>query len=160
MPEVDQEIALLEQEEAKKWNERRKKLPILALDFDGVIHSYVSGWKGATEIPDPPVEGAALAIACLFDAYRIVIFSARADEIANPGGRHAIAAWLAMCGIPFDDITAIKPPAFLLVDDRAICFAGHWADTMKSIREFRHYFQGEHGCGAPAVAAPNSEPQR
>jgi hypothetical protein len=32
--------------------------PILSLDFDGVIHSYTSGWKGADVIADPPVPGA------------------------------------------------------------------------------------------------------
>ena len=31
-------------------------IPTVSFDFDGVIHSYRSGWKGAAVIPDPPVE--------------------------------------------------------------------------------------------------------
>ena len=29
----------------------------IVFDFDGVIHSYTSGWKGENVIPDPPVPG-------------------------------------------------------------------------------------------------------
>jgi hypothetical protein len=36
----------------------------VCLDFDGVVHSYRSGWRGATVIPDPPIHGTAEARFC------------------------------------------------------------------------------------------------
>ena len=39
--------------------------PTVVFDFDGVIHSYTSGWKGVANIPDPPVPGIREALADL-----------------------------------------------------------------------------------------------
>ena len=36
--------------------------PTVVFDFDGVIHSYKSGWRGPENIPDPVVPGIADAI--------------------------------------------------------------------------------------------------
>jgi hypothetical protein len=66
--------------------------PILCLDFDGVIHSYTSGWKGAGEIPDPPVAGALAAILGYIEAgFQVAIFSSRSKSWS---GRLAMRRWL------------------------------------------------------------------
>jgi hypothetical protein len=65
--------------------------PILCVDFDGVIHSYSSGWKGAAVIPDAPVPGALEAIVRLTDDFDVAIFSARSNSL---GGRRAMKRWL------------------------------------------------------------------
>lgn len=65
--------------------------PILCLDFDGVIHSYSSGWKGATNIPDPPVEGALEFVVKSLDHFTVAIYSSRSHQW---GGRRAMKRWL------------------------------------------------------------------
>jgi len=65
--------------------------PILTLDFDGVIHSYTSGWKGASVIPDPPVRGAIEFIVTALDQFRVAIHSSRSHQW---GGRRAMKRWL------------------------------------------------------------------
>jgi hypothetical protein len=69
---------------------------IICCDFDGVLHSYTSGWKGAAEIPDPPVPGAMEWLALMtsdehFPRFEIAVYSSRSKE---PGGIEAISAWL------------------------------------------------------------------
>ena len=66
--------------------------PILSLDFDGVLHSYSSGWKGPRVIPDPPVPG---AIDFLYDAslcFQVAIFSSRTGFWF---GRMAMKNWIS-----------------------------------------------------------------
>ncbi len=119
--------------------------PILCLDFDGVIHSYTSGWKGASIIPDPPVPG---AIAFMLESllhFDVVIFSSRSNQ---PGGMKAMISWLhanagatwyeSPAGPGLEDVrfASEKPAAFITLDDRAITFDGTWPaiDTLKNFK--------------------------
>jgi len=64
---------------------------ILCLDFDGVLHSYTSGWKGARNIPDPPVPGAMAFLREAVARFEVAIHSSRARYF---GGRRAMRRWL------------------------------------------------------------------
>lgn len=64
--------------------------PILALDFDGTVHSYSSGWKGPRVIPDPPVEGALEFVVTALDHFTVAIHSSRSGYW---GGRSAMKHW-------------------------------------------------------------------
>ena len=106
----------------------------VCLDFDGVVHSYRSGWRGAESIPDPPIHGTQGAIARLRQHFRVVIYSARCR---TPEGRAAIERWLQKHGIEVDEVCEHKPPALVYVDDRAIPFRGDWDQTITAIHDFR-----------------------
>lgn len=106
----------------------------VVFDFDGVIHSYTSGWKGATVIPDPPVSGIKEAIDNIRNAgYEICVVSTRCCEM---GGTEAIENYLAEHRIRVDHITMEKPPAVVYIDDRAICFDGKAETLLEKIVNF------------------------
>lgn len=65
--------------------------PILSLDFDGVIHSYKSGWRGPRCIPDEPVPGALEFIVKALKVFDVQIYSSRSNYW---GGRRAMKRWL------------------------------------------------------------------
>ena len=64
--------------------------PILCLDFDGVCHSYTSGWQGADNIPDPPVEGLFEFLIEAHQHFSIHIYSSRSHQ---EGGIIAMNKW-------------------------------------------------------------------
>lgn len=65
--------------------------PILTLDFDGVIHIYSSGWKGASVIPDPPVPGALEFIVRALERFDVAVHSSRSHQW---GGIRAMKRYL------------------------------------------------------------------
>jgi len=122
---------------------RADKRKILALDFDGVIHGYQSGWQGGTNIPDPPVEKALQYLRDMVGdpEIRPVIFSSRAR---HPNAITAIKRYLTSHGLEPHivkqiEITAEKPPAWLTVDDRAWAFDGTFP-TRKEVLNFRPWY--------------------
>ena len=109
----------------------------VVFDFDGVIHSYTSGWKGATVIHDEPVTGIEKALKDIHGAgYEIVVVSTRCAERE---GMVAINDWLFENGLLryVDKICKEKPPAIVYVDDRAICFDGHPETLLEKINNFK-----------------------
>jgi hypothetical protein len=115
-------------------NSIHPRIRTVCLDFDGVVHSYQSGWQGESIVADPPIHGVDRAINHLRKDFRVVIHSARCKSEA---GRHAIEQWLAKHRIEVDEVCENKPPAFVYVDDRAIRFSGDWPQTIADIKSFR-----------------------
>ena len=96
----------------------------VAVDFDGVIHSYTSAWHSPEFIPDPPVEGAIQWLCQMaVDNFDIVIHTTRA---ATAWGRQAVFEYIRKHGFtgPIKDITTEKPSALIYLDDRAWRFEG------------------------------------
>lgn len=117
-------------------------IPTVVFDFDGVIHSYISGWRGVNTIPDPPVPGIEKALAELHETYEIVVVSSRCS---TQDGVDAINHWLYRNGLAqyVDKVCMEKPPALVYIDDRAICFDGHPEMLLNKIQEFKPWYQKE-----------------
>jgi len=120
--------------------------PTLCVDFDGVIHSYTSGWRGEDVIVDPPVPGALRWLWKATEWWDVVIYSSRSKSasaraamlkwmiehsLAEFGDGHPMA-WRDDDGdaASFYPLTFAheKPAAFLTIDDRAVCFEGDWSE--------------------------------
>lgn len=111
----------------------------VVFDFDGVIHSYTSGWQGVTEIPDPPVPGIKESIDDLrANYYEVIVVSTRT---ATPEGYAAVTKWLQDNQINVHSVRATKPPAFVYIDDRAICFDGDATTLLSKIENFKTWMQ-------------------
>lgn len=124
---------------AEKFGKRKK---VISVDFDGVLHSYTSGWQGPTTIPDPPVKDAMRWLAWITfheqEEFQVCIFSSRN---AFPFGRRAMKRWLLKHGLGTVHLKQIKfplfkPAAFLTIDDRAIQFKGKFP-SMDEMRKFK-----------------------
>lgn len=123
--------------------------PILCVDFDGVLHSYTSGWQGASVCPDPIVPGAASFLAEAVTQFRVAIYSSRSGQLL---GIEAMQLWLrsqlykTMDRRDADELFAKlewpteKPSALVTLDDRAVTFTGFFPDVSE-LRAFKTWQQ-------------------
>lgn len=97
----------------------------ICIDFDGVLHSYTSGWQGHELIGDGPVDGAREACQRLHEAgFKLYVLSSR--SMLEP-----VQDWLARYNFPPMILTRVKPIAIAYIDDRAVRFEGNWDSTRK-----------------------------
>lgn len=113
------------------------RLPILSVDFDGVLHSYVSGWQGADVVSDPPTEGAMVWLSRAVRHFDVAIYSSRSHQ---PNGILAMQLWLRLAlaraceDWEADEVyrkiawPTHKPAAMVTIDDRALTFTGNWSE--------------------------------
>lgn len=117
-----------------------KHKKILCLDFDGVLHSYSSGWQGPRNIPDPPVPGALEFLIKLARSEHFcpAIFSSRSRYFL---ARRAMKKWLYrhlydLAGVDPDDrwyipdVTRREIPQWLFSWISQFAFADPWPDEV------------------------------
>lgn len=121
----------------------------LCIDFDGVIHSYTSGWQGVATIEDPPVEG---AIGFLYDAlkaFKVAIYSSRSSSSAGIDAmRQYIALHAQAAGFDYNQTQwwlqiewpVSKPSAWVTIDDRAVTFTGEWP-SIQALLNFAPWYE-------------------
>ena len=117
---------------SNKNSNKNSNKETIALDFDGVLHSYANGWTGPVP-KDPPIEGSLKFVADLFElGYNVVVFSCRAE---TKRGKDGITNWLQENHFPLMDISHEKPQAILYIDDHGFRFDGSFSKALNFVKK-------------------------
>jgi len=112
-------------------NNFRKKILI---DLDGVLNEYGKEKFDENYVPEIK-NGAREFVEELNKDFDLYLFTSRNMLIASK--------WLIENKLDkfFKDVTNIKIPAFLHIDDRAVCFQGNYKKTFERIKNFSVYWK-------------------
>ncbi len=116
----------------KIWRYMVKKR--ILIDLDGVLNQYGKELYNENYIPQIQF-GAVEFIKELNKQGDLYLFTSRNLLLA--------AKWLCDNKIDmyFKDITNIKLPSYLYIDDRCICFKGEYKKTLEEIKHFNVYWK-------------------
>ena len=106
----------------------------ILIDLDGVLNEY--GKKPYDDNYIPPIkEGAKDFVEELSKSAELYLFTSRNLLIASK--------WLIKNDLDkyFKDVTNIKIPSYLCVDDRCVFFKGKYKDTLNEINRFSAYWR-------------------
>ena len=105
----------------------------ILIDLDGVLNQYGQEKFDENYIPDMK-NGAKKFIEELSSFSELYLFTSRNLLLASK--------WLIKNNIDkyFKDVTNIKIPSYLYIDDRTICFKGDYLKTLEEIKNFRAYW--------------------
>ena len=107
----------------------------ILIDLDGVLNQYGKEKFDEHYIPEIK-EGAREFLENLSnDETELYLFTTRNLLLASK--------WLIENNLDkyFKDVTNVKIPAFLHVDDRCVCFNGDYKETFKEINNFNVYWK-------------------
>ena len=105
----------------------------ILVDLDGVLNTY-DGEYDENTIP-PIKDGASEFLKTLSEKFIIKIFTTRNKLLA--------AKWIISNNIDkfIADITDVKEPAWLIIDDRCTNFTGNYDDILKLIDNFKVWYK-------------------
>ncbi len=109
--------------------------PTILIDLDGVLNKY-NGNYDKNFIPEINENAKSFLEKLYFlDKYSLVLYTTRNLLLS--------AKWLIENKIDkyFCDITNIKVPSILQIDDRAICFRGDFDKLFNEIDDFRVWYK-------------------
>lgn len=106
----------------------------ILIDLDGVLNEYGNEKYNENHIPNIKL-GAIEFLKELSDYADLYLFTSRNLKLT--------AKWLFDNNIDkyFKDITNIKIPSYLYIDDRCICFKGDYRKTLNEIKQFKTYWK-------------------
>jgi len=114
----------------------------VCMDFDGVLDHHNTE-DPIDKIGEPLEPGIQLAKRIKKAGHRLVILTARPEQMHN-----TILGWLKGQGVKADEVTNVKPPAAMYIDDRAAewprNFNGGMTEAVKKIDNFGRRLR-EHG---------------
>ena len=106
----------------------------ILIDLDGVLNDYGKEKFDENFIPEIKI-GAKEFLKELSKDSELYLFTTRNLLLATK--------WLIKNDLDrfFNDVTNIKIPSYLYIDDRTICFKGNYNNTLNEIKTFKVYWK-------------------